>query len=55
MLSHSIQSTIYLYWDNYPEFKDIQKAVKFSQKIYMEHKQISKMVELSKKWANHSK
>jgi hypothetical protein len=39
--SPTIQKTIYLYWANYPEFSDIQEAVKFSQRIYMaEHRNI---------------
>lgn len=44
MLDRSIQSTIYLYWKNYPEFRNIKKAVQFSQKIYF-IKQYSKMIE----------
>jgi hypothetical protein len=49
MLDHTIQKTIYLYWTGYKEFKDINKAVAFAQKIYF-NKQYTKMIELSKKW-----
>jgi hypothetical protein len=54
LLTPTIQLTIYLYWDNYPEFRNIKKAVKFTQKIYLQHYQIDKMIALSKKWAKSS-
>lgn len=43
--SPTIQKTIYLYWINYKEFSDIQEAVKFAQKIYLEHKPITAFIQ----------
>jgi hypothetical protein len=43
--SITIQETIFLYWKNYPEFSDIQDAVKFAQKIYLgEHRNTFQLI-----------